>query len=208
MDQAELDQLISQRVEVTTPVDDRTSFYLDNRELIETWANLRTDASKTLTNAVHDLAAPLADDLRTLGVEPAVNVTDGRWPAVQLARTTWEQQGHTSPVVVGLEWDRQPLNSAGALRVYATVIAPRSHPRASEIEPALQALSDRLRSALDSRWKRNVPRWPAWKLIEAPEDPWTVEEIANRARAAALQLWAVAAPEIDRVLDPITDLAT
>lgn len=199
MDKTEFEELLADRAEVDQ-VDDRVSFYLTHRQLIETWARLRNEASAAVQSALHDLAEPLAEDLRALGVAPVVAVHGGRYPAIHLMRAEWCDDSGTSPIVVALECDKRPIDSHGDLREYAAVIAPRGHPLAKAVEPALSQLSSTLRIRLGREWKQNGSRWPVYGYLTAPDDPWTVDSITNEARSAVLRLWDVAAPEIDRAL--------
>lgn len=199
MDNTELEELLADRVEVDE-VDDRVSFYLANRHLIETWARLRNEASVAVQSALHDLAEPLAEDLRKLGVDPVVAVHGGRYPAIHLMHAEWCDDSGTSPIVVALECDKHPIGSHGDLKEYAAVIAPRGHPLAKAVEPALTNLSSTLRARLGREWKHSLPRWPVFGYLTAPDDPWTVESITNEARSAVLRLWDVAVAEIDRTL--------
>lgn len=182
---------------------ERARFYLENRELIETWAALRADAAEAIEERLPELADRVSIDLDLLDDREAsveVGVYRG-CSTIEITRRPWISGEFGSPIRIVLESsERSLLDSQGNLRLYTAVRAKQSHPRASEFVPALARLRGDLRSALGSGWKSSEPRWPLWRYLVLDQESWSIDDVLRSARSDLLNLWVTAAPAIDALL--------
>lgn len=197
-----LDEVIAHSPPIKELDDDRVQFYLQNRDVIETWASLRREAAAAITNGLLDLVEPLQDDLVRLGehdVQVAVDESRGRH-SVAITRLSWHRANLGSPVQVALETESQAISSLGAIQVYPCVRAKQGHPHAEEYRDRLNTMSQPMRAALGHEWKVSQPRFVVWKYIDTPQDSWDLEAIVLKAREDVLRLWSTAAPSIDALM--------
>ena len=201
----DLETVIAQAPEVKPAEDERASFYLENRGLIETWAALRADAANIVVERLLDLAVPLSEDMRHLGeidVEVGTSYSRGR-PSVDLVRAGWRNAGLGSPVQISLEAEQSAIGSRGSLQVFGCVRAKQGHPDAVRWHEPLAAVGPRLRAIMGRNWKSSLPRYVVWKYVDAPEDGWDLEAITLRAREELIRLWVATAPVIDELMAAI-----
>lgn len=189
MTDIDLDSLLARDHE-PRPLDDaRSEFYFANRESIETWASLRTDASAQLAQRLLDLAEQLEADLADLGESNVViqGVSSGAHGRLEATRESWDP----SEVSLCIEWEAKPLNSKGDVRVYACVRQPTAPPRGIE---DVARLTDSLRPVMPG-WSSSRPRWPVWRYVKP--SPVTLPSILNEARRDFLHLWVGTSHLID-----------
>lgn len=191
MTHPDLDALLALEHEVRPLDDARSAFYFANRELIETWAALRTDASAQLAERLLELADALESDLAELGESNVLveGVRSGNHGRVQAARESWVAAG--SEVRVGIEWEARPINAKGDVRVYACVRLP-STPRRPKQD--VDALTDSLR-AMMTGWTSTRPQWPLWRYVKPTSV--SLHDIVNEARRDFLRLWAATSASVD-----------
>lgn len=197
-----VEQVIADTPPIKELDDDRVQFYLQNRDVIETWASLRREAATAITNALLDLVEPLQDDLVRLGendIQVAVDESRGR-QSVAITRLSWHQANLGSPVQVALETESQAISTLGAIQVYPCVRAKQGHPHAEKFRDRLNALSSPLRTALGRDWRITQPRFVVWRYIDTPEGSSDLESIVLKAREDLLRLWVTAAPSLDTLM--------
>ena len=183
MNHTDLDRLL--RIDPPVrPLDDaRSEFYFNNRDLIETWAALRVDASAQLAERLIDLGDQLEADLADLDPEPVIVERQrlsghGR---IAVMHETWAATN--SEVSIGIEWETKPINTRGDVRVYACVRLPSKPARpVSDID----TLTDQLRTAMPG-WTSTRPQWPVWRYTKPAAI--TIEAIVSEARRDFLRLW-------------------
>lgn len=197
----DIENLLERPVEVQRQVSDRAAFYLTHRTLIETWSALRDEAAEAIAECLFSLVGPLSEDLRSLEVQdPQVTFHEGKYPAVHLSAGSWRSASEDSPLVVGLEWHRGAIRPNGSLGIYACVIAPLGHSKATTVQPHLPGLAARLSTSLGREWKHELPRWPTYRFVNVADDAWDAADIAKRSREDLLRVWAAASGPINEIL--------
>jgi hypothetical protein len=185
---------------------ERARFYIENRELIETWAALRLDAGEAIEERFPELADHLSADLQALGDADATVAigTYNHCSTVEITRQHWNTTEEGSPLRVVLEsGERNLLDRQGNLRLYTGVRAKQSHPLAATYADQANPLRDTLRAALGNRWKSSPPRWPYWRFLPLDQENWSVDSVLQCARADMLRVWAAAAPAIEDIFQRV-----
>lgn len=185
---------------------ERARFYIENRELIETWAALRADAAEAIEERFPELADQLSADLQALGEDDAT-VAIGTYngcSTVEITRQHWNTSEDGSPLRIALESsERNILDRHGSLRLYTGVRAKQSHPLAATYATEANLLRDTLRAVLGNRWKSSPPRWPFWRYLPLEQDNWSVDSVLLCARNDMLRLWDAGAPAIEEVFQRV-----
>jgi hypothetical protein len=180
----------------------RVRFYLDNYKIIETWAQLRTEAIDTLQELLTDLVDVLAADAVQHN-EPDLIVraddSDTRRPRITMLRRGWQDSANQVPAAVVIEWYNPIINKDGDLHLYVGIRVQRQAPRGARIANQLSRLAPELRSQLGKPWQREAESFPLWRWIEPDGDRLDEIDLLEQARTAAWQCWALAAPHLETV---------
>lgn len=154
--------------------DDRVAFYLENRDLIEQWARLRSEA----VEAAHTFFCSCALDLAELGesLEPAAKlcvVTEGsQWSRLLLMRPEWPAShdcGYTL-AGIGIEWRRRKSQFAGGSRLSAGLRVDLKKPPGDELT---KTLASRLAVYAQTHGFQTYGYWPyQGRLTPEYDDYW------------------------------------
>lgn len=165
--------------------DERLRFFLDNRDLIRTWAALADEVSEAVDSELRRLDAEIEAQAGEEGIDLVVagRVAGDTWEAPMLHRPEWLTPGRDGPdVAVGIGWDSrriQPVRGwPGHGLPYVGVVASRASERGGRIEAAMRGLPET--SLLLSRAYRRGSRWIVYRYIEAAPD-WYADLPAWRA---------------------------
>jgi len=197
-----LDDVLARTPTLPETDDQRVKFYLENRQIIETWAALRREAAAAISESLLDLVEPLKDDFEQLGERDIqVGVVGSRNQHIAITRLGWERADSGSPVQVSLETESQVIRPGGAILVFPCVRARQSHPLAPQYRDGLAALSTPLKASLGRQWKSSPPEFVIWKYIDDLGESGSLAGVVETARADVLRLWTVAAPSIDALMN-------
>lgn len=174
--------------------DERVRFYFRNREQIEQWAALRSEAAA----AVDEWMVQLEPDVALLAHELGTDVTlsayvgsDQAYPSYRLTRPGWRATGvEERPACVALEWPRARTILRGSNTPYVGVRASKD----LAIGTALRA-SEEVRRVRLARKDASNQWWVAYTYV-APKGEFPTASDAYRGDliAALRAAWEAYAP--------------
>lgn len=171
----------------------RVRFYLEHRQQIEAWADLRSEAAQaidewllSLEDAFRQLAGALGPDVMV------VAVAEGPYPAIRMFRKAWPGSDRQDPsVCVSLEWPRGKVRFMGNAHPYVGVRCP---PPRQPWGTAL--LAERPKGKFSS-----TAYWVAYRYEEPAVEFHLDPEVYQRQLLNAVKaIWDEFAPAVDRCL--------
>jgi hypothetical protein len=185
--------------------DDRLQFFLENRDLIRTWAALEVEVSAAVDEELRRLGEDVQAAAASAGIELAVaeRVAGRSFVAPMLYGAGWRSPDGDGPnVAVGIGWDGKVFPTGGWPGIslpYVGLLASHTTERGRQIETALRPIA--VRELVETRLYKKGSDWIAYRFIPAKDDwyldigawrTWVVQEL--------LRAWRDCAPTVDRAI--------
>jgi len=186
-----------------TALDDkRIRFYLENQELIDTWAGLASDTRSAFSDWLIDLRSPIDDVVDRLGGVTRVRDVD-RWKIHMAARPTWNSTfDDDARFIIAVEWNTSDVGVPSKLP-YVGLRICGGDAEARELRTRfLDRFGDRLRAFGAYQFGNPRTWWPAWRYVAPEDERWWehTDEYQDLLLESIERAWNDFAPIVDEWL--------
>ena len=152
--------------------DDRIRFYLENKDLIDTWAALAAETRSTFSQWLLDLETDVAELAAEIGAASHLRDPD-RWKIHMLANQGWnEKLDDDSTVVIAIEWNSSDVGVPAKLPYVGLRIAGGDDAAKARRQSFLDLCGDRLRNLDEYTVEQPRRWWSAWRYVAPADDRW------------------------------------